>query len=258
MFKNCAGEDLIDQLKFIADQGFPAFFDNVIMGRPVDLQKKIIEEADRLGLEWGPFVANADFGTKSFVLNDAETRDMLKAKTQAGIDFAKMSGCKIMLMVPGPYNPKVDRGYQTVNVIENARMCAGMCEKDGVVIVLEPLNPWDHPGLFLTKASDAFQICQAANSPSCKFVFDIYHQQITEGNLIPNIDNCWQQIAAFHIGDNPGRKEPGTGEINYTNVFRHIHSKGYQGILCMEHGWSIEEKPGELAGIEAYKKHDAF
>ena len=86
----------------------------------------------------------------------------------------------------------------------------------------------------------------------------MYHQQITEGNIIPNIDRAWSEIAAFHIGDNPGRKEPGTGEMNYLNIFKHIHQKGYEGVLCMEHGRSIEGIQGEKALIEAYRKADNF
>ena len=95
--------------------------------------------------------------------------------------------------------------------------------------MLEPLNPKNHPGLFLTKIPQAYQICQAVNSPSCKIVNDIYHQQITEGNLIPNIEAAWDEIAAFHLGDNPGRKEPTSGEINYRNIFKYIHAKRLRG-----------------------------
>jgi len=113
-------------------------------------------------------------------------------------------------------------------------------------------------GLFLQKIPQAYQICRAVNSPSCKIVNDLYHQQITEGNLIPNIDKAWSEIAAFHLGDNPGRNEPGTGEINYKNIFRHLYRKGYQGVLCMEHGKSQRGKEGERAVIDAYRACDSF
>ena len=116
-------------------------------------------------------------------------------------------------------------------------------------MVLEPLNPWrDHPGLFLTRMPQAFQICSAVGSPFCKILDDLYHQQITEGNLIPNIDRSWSEIAYFQIGDNPGRKEPGTGEINYKNVFTHIHAKGFTGIMGMEHGNSQPGKEERARG----------
>ena len=126
-------------------------------------------------------------------------------------------------------------------------------------MVLESLNPWrNHPGLFLTKIPQAFQICRAVDSPSCKILNDLYHQQVTEGNLIPNLDKAWDEIAYFQIGDNPGRKEPTTGEINYRNIFRHIHGKGYTGILGMEHGNRLPGIEGEEAVLAAYHEVDSF
>ena len=94
------------------------------------------------------------------------------------------------------------------------------------------------------------------DSPACKILCDLYHQQITEGNLIPNIDRCWDEIAYFQMGDTPGRHEPTTGEINYRNVFAHIKARGFTGILGMEHGTSRPEKAGEQAVIEAYRACD--
>ena len=126
-------------------------------------------------------------------------------------------------------------------------------------MVLEPLNWWaNHAGQYLSEIPQAYEICRAVDSPSCKILFDIYHQQITEGNIIPNIDKSWSEIAYFQIGDNPGRKEPTTGEINYMNVFKHIHDKRYEGVLGMEHGNSKSGKAGELAVIAAYRKIDSF
>ena len=125
--------------------------------------------------------------------------------------------------------------------------------------VLESLNHWtNHPDLFLWKIRQAYQICRAVGSPSCKILDDLYHQQISEGNLIPNMDRAWDEIAYFQIGDNPGRKEPTTGEINYKNVFKHIYEKGYTGILGMEHGNSKPGPEGEQAAIDAYVEVDSF
>jgi hydroxypyruvate isomerase len=91
-----------------------------------------------------------------------------------------------------------------------------------------------------------------------KILDDLYHQQISEGNLIGNMDKAWDEIGYFQIGDNPGRKEPTTGEINYKNIFKHIHDKGYKGVLGMEHGNSKRGKEGEQAVIEAYRYCDSF
>jgi hydroxypyruvate isomerase len=154
---------------------------------------------------------------------------------------------------------RLEMSYQTANVIEALKWAAGVLEPHGLVIVLEPLNTLrDHPGQFLNRIPQAYALCKAVGSPSCKILFDIYHQQITEGNLIPNIDRAWDEIAYFQVGDNPGRREPGTGEINYRNVFRHIHGKGYSGIVGMEHGNARPGRDGERAVIDAYKTADAW
>lgn len=258
-FNEMAGNDPIDQIKFMNDQGFRAIFDNGLMHKDAALQDKIANELARHGMDLGPFVLYADFGVKSFVTQDPEIKDMLRKKMQEGLDCAKRTGAKTALVVPGRYADNLEWDYQTANVIDNLRMCCDIVEPKGLTLVLEPLNAWtDHPGLFLTKIPQTHMICQAVNRPSCKLVNDLYHQQITEGNLIPNIDLAWESIAAFHIGDNPGRKEPGTGEINFVNVFKHIHKKGYDGVLCCEHGRSIPGKEGEQAFIDAYRKADSF
>jgi hydroxypyruvate isomerase len=148
-------------------------------------------------------------------------------------------------------------GYQTAHLIETLREAAAILEPHGLVMVLEPLNTRrDHPGMFLTRSPQAHMICKAVDSPACKILFDCYHQQITEGNLLPNLDAAWDEIAYIQVGDHPGRNEPTTGEINYRTVFRHLHDKGYTGIVGMEHGQSRPGRAGEQAIIDAYVTTD--
>ncbi len=258
MFELSAGKGPLDQIKFMADQGFHAWFDNGLMNRPAAEQDALAKESARLGMAIGPFVAYADFSVKTFVSPDKAFHDMLAPKLKTAIETLKRTGTKWTLIVPGRYDESLDWGYQTANVIEHLKWCAGIVEPAGLVIVIEPLNPVNHPGLFLTKMAQAYEICKAVASPSVKIIEDIYHQQITEGNIIPNIDASWNEIAAFHIGDTPGRNEPGTGELDYRNIFKHIHTRGYQGVLCMEHGKSKPGKAGEQAVIDAYRAADAF
>ncbi len=258
MFPEHAGTDPVDNIKFIADQGFRAVFDNGLMKKPPELQEKLAAELSRHNMDWGPFVLYADFSAESMVLFNNESRKMLKEKLLEGIETYKRTGARHALMVPGRYNEKLEWDYQAANIIDTMRELSDIAEKAGVVIVLEPLNRWDHPGLFLTGMPQTYMICRAVNSPACKIVNDMYHQQITEGNIIPNIDRSWNEIGAFHIGDNPGRKEPTTGEINYKNIFKHIYQKGYDGVLCCEHGKSKPGKEGELAFLKAYREVDSF
>ena len=116
----------------------------------------------------------------------------------------------------------------------------------------------DTPDLFLRHTDQTFAICKAVNSPSCKFLFDMYHMQRNEGNIIANIDMVWDELGYLQIGDNPGRNEPYSGEMYYHNIFKHVHSKGYTGILGMEHGMSGKGKEGEMTLIKAYRDSDNF
>lgn len=258
-FQEHAGKDPIDQLKFMADEGFSAMFDNGLMGKPPELQEKIAKEMTRLGMTLGPFVMYADFSKATLVTPDEEIRKQIVNLTKQAVETSKRANAKWALIAPGLCSQRLEWDYQTANLVDNLRRCAEVAEPAGMVIVIEPLNWWaNHPGLFLQKIPQAYLICKAVNSPSVKIVNDLYHQQITEGNLIPNIDKAYSEIAAFHLGDNPGRNEPGTGEINYKNIFRHLARKGYQGTLCMEHGKSKRGKEGERAVIDAYRACDNF
>jgi hydroxypyruvate isomerase len=259
MFKGHAGEDLVDQLKFAADQGFAAWEDNGMAGRAPAMQERIAKEMARLEMTMGVFVAMADFQNVSFASAKPDATADIVAKAKAAVEVAKRVNAKWTTVVPGRYDVGLEWGYQTANVVDNLKRCVEIFEPAGLVMVLEPLNPWtDHPGLYLTKVPQAFQICRSIGSPSCKILFDMYHQQITEGNIIPNIDRAWSEIAYLQIGDNPGRKEPTTGEMNYRNIFRHLHGKGYAGVLGMEHGNSKPGIEGEKALLEAYRYCDSF
>lgn len=273
MFKESAGSDLVDQLKFAADHGFTAWEDNGMSGRSVEDQNRIAKAMSDLNMTMGVFVAFASFDEPVFAVKNKDKWDEVLNTIKSAVEVAKRVNAKWMTVVPGSVDqqaagsgkwnryggPRLAEGYQTANVIELLKRCAAILEPHDQVMVLEPLN-WhaNHGGAFLVESDQAYALCKAVDSPSCKILFDIYHQQISEGNLIPNIDACWDEIAYFQAGDNPGRKEPGTGEINYLNVFKHIHQKGFDGVVGMEHGNSQQGKPGEIAVIEAYRTVDRF
>lgn len=257
MFKHSAGENLLDQLQFMADAGFTAMEDNGMKGREITMQEKIAGKMANLGMEMGVFVAHTIYWNEpSLTSGNKEKLDQFLKEIKESVEVAKRVNARWMTVVPGFVDLRKDMGYQTANVIHALRRASEILEPHNLIMVLEPLNFRDHPGLFLNKISQGYQICRAVDSPACKILDDLYHQQIHEGNLIPNIDLAWDEIAYFQVGDNPGRKEPTTGEINYLNVFKHIHDKGFTGIVGMEHGNSMKGKEGELAVIEAYAKVD--
>ena len=263
MFKSMAGTDLIDQLKFAADQGFTAWEDNGMKKRPAELQEKIGRTMEQLGMQMGVFVAHGSIGKVTFARKDKAVWETVLQDIRDSIEVAKRVNAKWVTVVPGNVDEsggdRLAMEYQTANVIELLRRCSDILDPYELVMVLEPLNWYtNHGGAFLQGSPQAYAICKAVNHPSCKILFDIYHQQITEGNLIPNIEKCWDEIGYFQCGDNPGRKEPGTGEINFRNVFKYIHSREYEGVLGMEHGNSQKGAEGEQAVIDAYVASDQF
>ncbi len=257
MFKNMAGPAFLDQIKYMHQEGFRAIEDNGLLARSVPDQEKIGKLLADLGMTMGVFVVDGGDNWKiSLASGQPEFRDNFVKTCKASVEAARRVNARWMTVVPGFFERKIPLGNQTANVIDALRRGAEILEPAGLIMVLEPLS--DTPELFLRTSDQSYEICKAVKSPACKILYDIYHMQRNEGNLISNIDRCWDEIAYFQIGDNPGRKEPTTGEVNYKNIFKHLHEKGYRGVMGMEHGNSREGKEGELAVIKAYREVDAF
>ena len=258
MFRYLAGENFIDQIKFAHSIGFRAIEDNGMMGRTPEMQQKIGDTLASLGMRMGVFVISFDNWPLQVSLTSGkkEWREKFVNFCKESVEVAKRCNAKWMTVVPGNYDRRLSIDMQTANVIEALRPGVDILEKNNLVMVLEPLS--DTPELFLRNSTQTFSICKAINSPACKILYDIYHMQRNEGDIISHLNECWNEIAYLQIGDNPGRNEPGTGEINYKNVFKHIHKKGYKGILGMEHGIAGEGKAGEEALIKAYREADSF
>ena len=258
MFANHAGKDFIDQIKFAHDQGFNAIEDNGMMSRTPEMQAKIGDALEKLGMRMGVFVVTSEnwHWKMSLTTGKQEFKDLIVKDCHKAVEVAKRCHAKWVTVVPGNYDRSLPYDLQMANVIEGLRLGTEILEKAGLVMVLEPLS--DNPDLFLRYSTQTYMVCKAVNSTSCKILFDMYHMQRNEGNIIANMDKCWSEIGYMQIGDNPGRNEPTTGEMNYKNIFKHIHNKGFKGILGMEHGNAVKGKEGELALIKAYRDSDDF
>lgn len=257
MFTHSAGKDFIDQIKYAYDKGFRSIEDNGMAGRSPEMQSKIGETLAKLGMRMGVFVVpKGGNGANTLASIKKEHIDIFLEGCRKTVEVAKRCNAKWVTVVPGDFDRNLPLPIQTANVIDALRRGVEILEPHSLVMVLEPLS--DTPDLFLRHSAQTYEICRAVNSPSCKILYDAYHMQRNEGNLINNINLCWDEIAYFQMGDNPGRKEPTTGEINYKNVFRHIYNKGYKGIMGMEHGISRPGKEGEDRLIQAYRESDNF
>jgi len=258
MFRSHAGNDFIEQIKFAHSMGFRSIEDNGMMGRTPAMQEKIGNTLASLGMTMGVFVISFDNWplSVSMTSGNKDWRKKFVDYCTEAVNVAKRCNAKHMTVVPGNYDRTKSLDMQLANVIGALRPGVEMLEKHNLIMVLEPLS--DTPELFLRYSDQTYAICKAMNSSACKILFDMYHMQRNEGNIIANIDKCWDEIGYFQIGDNPGRKEPGTGEMNYKNIFKHIYQKGYRGVMGMEHGNAGAGKEGELALIKAYREADSF
>lgn len=257
MFKNHAGDDFVDQINYMAERGFKGIEDNGMMKRSVSEQERISKALVDNGMEMGVFVVDkGGNGANTLAANKKENIDIFLDGCRRAVDVAKRVNAKWMTVVPGDFERHLPMDIQTANVIEALKRGSEIFEPHGLVMVLEALS--DTPNLFLRTTPQAYLICKGVDSPSCKILYDAYHMQKNEGNLIVNIDYSWDEIDYIQVGDNPGRKEPYTGEVNYQNVFKHLYEKGYKGIVGMEHGLSEGGKAGEEKLVQAYRKADDF
>ena len=253
-----------DKIKFWYDQGFRAIEDNDMMKYPPEKQAEMVKTMEKLGMQMGVFTcgigsgfwltSNRD-GPKSRPNKEAAI-ERIKNAAKTTVENAKRVNAKWVTVIVGTEDRSLEHTYQMANAIEQLKYAAEICEKAGVVMVLETLSFTAHPGLWLQKTSDAYAICRSVGSPSCKILFDTFHQQNTEGSLIRNIDNAFSEIGYFHLGDVPNRTEPGTGEINFKNLISHIHNKGYRGLYGMEHRQSDPSPAGDEKLLKAYRDID--
>ena len=266
-FTHHAGKDPLDHIQFMHDQGFRAIEDNGMMRKDPALQQKIGDKLAQLDMTMGVFVTGFGMMTKRLTTNLLDgakhpdpkaVRTSIKKECLAAIETAKRVNAQWTTVVLGADNPNLDYDYQFANVVDNLKYAAEIMEPSGLVMVMEPLNYMNHPGVFLKTVTQAYAIAKAVGSPSCKILNDLYHEQIQNGNLINNLDRAWSETAYIQVGDVPGRKEPTTGEINYKNIFKHLHAKGYKGVIGMEHGKSQPGLEGEQRLIAAYREVDNF
>lgn len=257
MFKASAPGGLLDELRFAHDHGFRAWEDNGMSARPVEDQKSIGALMEKLGMTMGVVSAKTGIGELNFASKDERARQIVLDQISGTIETAKRVNAGYMTLVSGQVDPRWPREIQYANCIELLRRASEIVEPHNITMVMEPLNRFkNHPGSFLQTVTEGFLICEAVDHPNCKVLYDIYHQQIAGGNLIPLFDLCRDQIGYLQVGDNPGRKEPGTGEINYAKVFAHVYQSGFDGIVGMEHGNARKGVEGEQAVISAYRAVD--
>ncbi len=246
------------QLEIYAEHGFRAFEYN---GLPRHSDQEIAafrRKMDELAMSMGVFVVNSG-GWKESSLVDEAFHPKLLADVRRAAEIHKIIGNECATVTTGVAVPNLTFTEQTTNCVEGLKRAAELVEKTRLVLVLEPINiRVERANYFVVFSDHAAEIVGRVNHPNVRVLFDIYHQQISEGNLINHIRKHFAWIGYFQTGDVPGRKEPGTGEINFANVFKAIHELGYKGILGMEHGLSMPGEAGLKKCFDEYRKADRW
>lgn len=244
------------QLEIIAENGFTGFEYNGLPKHSYGEIEQFRKKMDALGLTMGTMVVNRG-GWKPSAMVDKKFHPDFLADVKKAVAIHKIIGNEVATVCSGLAVSNLSYTQQTTNCIEVLKQAGDLCGGTKLKLVLEPLNVRvDHAGYFVVFSDHGAEIVANASHPNVRLLFDCYHQQISEGNLINHIQKHYAQIGYFQTGDVPGRKEPGTGEVNWSNVFKAIHGLGYKGMIGMEHGLSQPGMDGLLKCFDAYRKAD--
>jgi hydroxypyruvate isomerase len=197
---------------------------------------QIVKLKNKLGLECACLVGNRGVNPKGMGLCDPADRDGFLAEIKASVEAAKRFETMRLVTLTGNELPGVLREKQHASIVEGLKRGHDLVAPHGITLIVEPLNTLvNHAGYYLNYTREAFEIMREVSSPYVKILFDIYHVQIMEGNLIEAIRGNIAHIGHFHVGDVPGRHEPGTGEIDYRNVFKAIRELEFRDFVAMEY-----------------------
>ncbi len=238
------GSDWYEKVRLGEKYGFEGVEQLSWLGLDIDLAKKTLDET---GITSTAIVIqsveqkNQELTAWGHGMVWEDAHDAFIDSFRESVAVAKALSVPNIIATTGNERFDVSREKQFDICVKALSDMAHIAEEEGIMIVLEPLNILvDHMGYFLVTTDEAIRMLKAVDSPNCKLLFDIYHQQISEGNVIRNITNNIDMIGHFHIGDNPGRCQPGTGEINYKKVFEAIKNTGYDRWLAFECGRTVD------------------
>jgi len=221
------GEDYKTRVKALAEAGYRDLEFWTWGNKDINVLKSFKEEYSL------NFTA---FCTKSGNLVDPGKHEEFKQGLIESIAVAKELDCKRLITLSGDELEGVDRCTQHESIVSGLKNVVPLLEENDITLVLEPLNTRvDHKGYYLWDADEAFEIIDKVGSDNVKILFDIYHQQIMQGDLLRRIEANINKIGHFHAAGNPGRGHPSSGEINYSQMAKAIDSFGYSGYIGMEY-----------------------
>lgn len=250
MFLHSVGTlDPVAHIEFIASLGFAGVEDNALLLRNDADQNRIGEALGCSGLEMGCFAFDPEHWIEPlWAQDDDTTRAHLKRELKTAGDAAKRVNGQFVTVLSGR-DPLMPLAMQLQGMVENLRLLADDAQGRGITLLIEPLSQWDYPAMLINDFYDAYAVVKAVNHPAVRLMFDVFHVQAMNGNLLRNLDLTYDVIGMVQLADSPLRSEPGSGEINFVNVLKHLQNKGYSGLVELEHSMSEPGKAGEDAAL---------
>ena len=259
-------KDFIDRMKFAYDLGFRAWEENGLLKEKYSIKKKYSGFVERIGtfarkkgITLGVTVITNGKGVKFFDPGEDGTKHIL-ADMKKGVEHCKKTGQTNMTMIPGPRIEGMALKKQLEQSVDLMKRCCDVVEKQGIILALEPLSHDVKGGPPLLRSfSNGHRLCKLVNRKSCKLLADFYHEgEIGNGpTLVENGQAVWNQVSYVQYGASPGRKEPGTGKLDYVAVTKWLRKQGFTGIIGMEHGTKRKGAAGLKDLLAAYRKIDA-
>jgi hydroxypyruvate isomerase len=256
LFRESVGSlDPEAHVAFAAELGFAGVQYALARVRPMAEQERVGRAISRHNMETGCIVyAARDKFTAPLWGNPlAEVRDVLSAELRAAFETAKRVQSKFVAVLSGA-NPKRPLDEQRAAMTDNLRWAASQAERAGVTLLLESINSRNVPNMLLHHIGDARDMVKAVDSPAVQLIFDTGHVQAMDGDLLAHLEACWDVTAIVQIADNPGRLEPGSGEINFATILGYLHRRNFAGLVELEHNWSAPGREVEQRGID-YLRH---
>ncbi len=221
-----AGQDLFESLESIKSMGYDGFEFWSWWDKDID---RLIETKEKLGL------TVTTFCTRFISLVDPAQRDAYIQGLEESIIVAKKLGCKTLITQTGD-ETTMSRDFQQRSLIEGLKACRPILDKNDITLLVEPLNiTTNHPNYYLYRSDEAFEIIDQVASKNIKVLFDIYHQQVTEGHIIRRIEANIDKIGHFHAAGVPDRDELDYGELNYQWIFKKIDELAFEGYIGLEY-----------------------
>lgn len=262
-FRVLGAGGILEQVRFLSERGFTSLDDRFFRYRPVQVQREMVEELAAQGMRLGTIQGLVEFRGPSITSTNPVVREAAHLELEAALDAGRDAGAEFVTHIPGRILQSSSRGHRCPLIVDEHAIAAEAARARGITLLLEPVNLSTPRGtrtssMLVRTLEEAFQLCDAVASRHLRVLCDVYEWCQATGDadvqkLLPLLEQGWQHLGAIHVGDVPGRKEPGSGTFDFVTLLSFLEARGFSGPVSMDHGASRPGRDGELAVLQAYE-----